>query len=141
MELALPIISRLAIRCRVMGVSCRQRGASSAFLKSPSSAAAVRFLTSPSRQSIPPPVARPIVRRSPGTAIELSNRDPIIGLLPLLVRHERGEGWGEGKVNKDGTPLPNPLFPSKGKRGRRASVTCFLRFLNSMAVHPKPSSI
>ena len=69
-----------------------------------------------------------------GTGIESRNRDPISALLPLPVRHERGEGWGEGKVNKDGPPLPDPLLPSEGKRGGRGSGTCFFRFLNSMAV-------
>ena len=68
------------------------------------------------------------------TAIELSKRDPTGAFLPLSVRHERGEGWGEGKVNKDGPPLPDPLLPSEGKRGRRATVTRFFRFLNSMGV-------
>ena len=55
----------------------------------------IKLLDSPSLQS---------------TAIELGKCDPTSALLPLSVRHERGEGWGEGKVNKDEPPLPDPLL-------------------------------
>jgi hypothetical protein len=75
---------------------------------------------------------RPLI---PGpTAIELSNRDATFRLLPLIARHERGEGWGEENPNKNSPPLPGPLLPSEGKRGRRATVTCFFGLLNSMPV-------
>jgi hypothetical protein len=69
-----------------------------------------------------------------GTAVESSNRGVTFGLLPLFARHERGEGWGEEKPNKDGPPLPVPSHPSEWKRGRRPLVTGSLMFLNAIAV-------
>src|SRR5438552_2610 len=46
------------------------------------------------------------------------------GLLPLPVRDERGEGWGEGhkiactkaRRKQDGPPLPSPLLPRREER-------------------------
>jgi hypothetical protein len=65
-----------------------------------------------------PPLHEPSLEGGRVTAaIELGNRDSTSGLLPLLVRHERGEGWGEGKVIK--TALLSPALSSlpKGREG------------------------
>src|SRR5216684_1295761 len=55
------------------------------------------------------------------TAIELSIGPPSVG-RPLPARNERGEGWGEGKSNKNATPLPGPLLLLRRKRGGRGSA-------------------
>src|SRR5467141_3728252 len=52
------------------------------------------------------------------SAIELSIGAPSVG-HPLPARNEWG-GWGEGKSNKNTTPLPGPLLLLRRKRGRRA---------------------
>src|SRR6266851_6678374 len=57
-------------------------------------------------------------RGEEGTAIELSVGTPSVG-RPLPARNEWGEGWGEGKSNKNATPLPGPLLLLRRKRGRR----------------------
>ncbi len=41
-----------------------------------------------------------------------------VNVLPRPARNERGEGWGEGKSNKNAPPLPVPLLPQREERGK-----------------------
>src|SRR6266702_1486735 len=47
--------------------------------------------------------------------------------VPLSLRGTSGEGWGEGKSNKNATPLPGPLLRLRRKRGRRTQSIPLIR--------------
>src|SRR6266849_10728269 len=72
-------------------------------------------------------------------ASELS--DPArVNLLPLPARNERGEGWGEGKSERECPSSPRPSPPAAGGEGESCALSAVL-FLNSTAVVPEPGSL
>src|SRR5260370_10873691 len=59
----------------------------------------------------------PLTQGLRATAIEPSY-GARVNVLPRPARNERGEGWGEGQSNKNAPPLPVPLLPLRGERGK-----------------------
>jgi hypothetical protein len=58
----------------------------------------------------------PTGREGEGTAIEF-NDVARVNLLPLPARNERGEGWGEGKIEQKSPSSPRPSPPAAGGEG------------------------
>jgi len=71
----------------------------------------------------------------PGATTELSNA-ATISLLPLPARNQRGEGWGEGKIQQKCPSSPRPSPPAAGGEGEpfALSAVSFLNFNGGAAV-------
>src|SRR5712692_6745390 len=86
------------------------------------------------------PLTRPAHTLSPtggagqGSAIELSDAARV-NLLPLPARNERGEGWGEGKLEQKSPSSPRPSPPAAGGEGGQFALSA-VSSRNSTAVGP-----
>src|SRR5438105_12718210 len=77
-------------------------------------------------------------------AIELSTGAGGTDLLPLPVKHERGEGWGEGwgegfPSEANNPPLPGPLLPLMGLVFTHKSTRWTPRVLGLNELGPNPN--
>src|SRR6266568_8016677 len=78
------------------------------------------------------PLARNRARRSAATELGDAAR---VKLLPLPARNERGEGWGEGKLEQKCPSSPRPSPPAAGGEGELFAFST-VSSLNSTAMGP-----